>query len=1035
MDNTSSDKLWCDSNLGGLDDLDFSDFNTVSLEAAEQSVTELEVNELITQQDIYNELCLPQFDQDVEIKEAKEEASPGHISQTVGNRSIKQLLSSPPQYMNETYKNIDLFHTDDKNEVKPAVAAPVTIIPSHMPTIDQLSYGKPANTNNLQTLLTQPKQPVNQQQQQHYILTTTTPNTQPNNQILQNFTTTPIHIVNSNVVTSANQLMSASISPKNSFLQESPPNNVILVQKVPIDRVTTTATTKSQSKPAPKSNRSAHNAIEKRYRASINKRIQELQELLFPNGSEQKLSKASILERAIRQIKYYRTKNESQQKKINWLQNCLSKAGNIPGEMVAKEPTMYGNDMMGGLPSPPDSIYGSPSYNGSPSSSYVNSSPDYMMQDSPPRNQDHSTFRKMSDNKRFVLCLVTCMIFSILPIGFDGFSQAAPNLENNHHGGERTILGVNQYHSQSTWLPTFCKIGVKFVLTVMVLMQYFVFWDPVTEKNSKANHRYNSLREKANEHMRKGNYEDAATTYHSCLETLGRPLPKTKVDKVFCLLLNLIRWMLWFINIPMFSLKLYSENTRQNVRMSARLAAQIYHRLDQLSMTNKTVTSRMDGAIYSLCAINLCEVAGWKLTPPDVAVRIYATAALRFKMQLPPFMSRFVSWYLISRSRNVLMQYSTECDDELKWLGNKAAINFLLNWNLNVVETDCSDLDFSVVADKEDPLSHAAFHFRNYLLQKALYLITMPCVVSGSYKEKKFVPPCQMALQYIQLVKQCEEDEMDELEDEEESKYWLNVATAACHFYMGEYDKATGVEQLPASLEYSKNELPKAVKHAFIAYKEMLQYEGSKGNFDFHGRDVLKGVLETANKASQLLRDDIVHKEEADKQVLTAYRLIATEWLLKTRTLLWEQTSANEGRRAPLEQLEPFERDLMMLQNILVNQPNLQPKITMYEATLRMMANSNPLKTQKLLMGNLKKRRPTYVSRNDTSKLDYPCGDYDRALSSIQACKHLPSPPMLQASLRKEELLKEASQIMCLFGDKVKMNTANRLMKPLVKRE
>ena len=47
-------------------------------------------------------------------------------------------------------------------------------------------------------------------------------------------------------------------------------------------------------------------------------------------------------------------------------------------------------------------------------------------------------------------------------------------------------------------------------------------------------------------------------------------------------------------------------------------------------------------------------------------------------------------------------------------------------------------------------------------------------------------------------------DEMDEFEDEEESKYWLNVATAACHFYLGEYDKATGVEQLPASLEYSK---------------------------------------------------------------------------------------------------------------------------------------------------------------------------------------------------------------------------------------
>ena len=61
MDNTSSDKLWCDSNLGGLDDLDFSDFNTVSLEAAEQSVTELEVNELITRQDIYNGMWIPYY--------------------------------------------------------------------------------------------------------------------------------------------------------------------------------------------------------------------------------------------------------------------------------------------------------------------------------------------------------------------------------------------------------------------------------------------------------------------------------------------------------------------------------------------------------------------------------------------------------------------------------------------------------------------------------------------------------------------------------------------------------------------------------------------------------------------------------------------------------------------------------------------------------------------------------------------------------------------------------------------------------------
>ena len=70
-------------------------------------------------------------------------------------------------------------------------------------------------------------------------------------------------------------------------------------------------------------------------------------------------------------------------------------------------------------------------------------------------------------------------------------------------GGERTILGVNQYQSQSTFLSTFFKIGVKVFIWMLVIMQYFVFWDPIIEKNSEANHMYNSLREKGNEHMRK----------------------------------------------------------------------------------------------------------------------------------------------------------------------------------------------------------------------------------------------------------------------------------------------------------------------------------------------------------------------------------------------------------------------------------------------------------------------------------------------------------------------------------------------------
>ena len=64
----------------------------------------------------------------------------------------------------------------------------------------------------------------------------------------------------------------------------------------------------------------------------------------------------------------------------------------------------------------------------------------------------------------------------------------------------------------------------------------------------------------------------------------------------------------------------------------------------------------------------------------------------------------------------------------------------------------------------DDPVSHAAFHFRKRMLQKALYTIINPVTFSDaelndlkSTKTKRGIHSPALALQYLELVLECEE--------------------------------------------------------------------------------------------------------------------------------------------------------------------------------------------------------------------------------------------------------------------------------------
>lgn len=1087
---------------------------------------------------------------------------PATLSQTVGSRSIKQLLQSPLKVGvdgEDMLKSTTSFvcnktETLDPNEfvmtttttspkvqdIKPSSILSGKVVVQGFPgqTV-QIVQATPStttvvpttnNTTSLQALLMSSK-PVQQthmqntmqisaanviDQRQH--ITTISPNN--NNQPAQRFS-----IVHSNnqqqqvyqqlihpqrdfdqqqqpcIITAGNNNSTSVISDSSQNFGSSPnqqPNLFVLpVKKFPIERIPPSSTTSAKPKPAPaintssgsinagnnqakiaKTSRSAHNAIEKRYRASINTRITELYQILVPDPSEPKLSKAGILERAIRHIKHLQQSLKKSREENAWLRKMLdgtmNKAAKGGGEVV-----MDSSFMCDAIPSPPDSADGlpdspqggvmssdggSPSHlhqmNGSIDEFLVSRSPssnNSSVMDSPPphhqqqqqQSPNNMTRQGMSENKRFVMCLflMTCVcinpvdkvIGSVFPSN-DNFASASAS-----HNTGRSILGYGGSESSATggWLEWMLPLMIGWLfngaICAYTLLHLLVWGEPTVGKNSVEHGEYVERRDEASELMRKREYEAAAQSYHQCLASLGRPIPTSALQRTLAFVWNWVRLLLGMCGVDKLmsrcgGMLLQSTALRADqVKTSASLAAHIYLRLDQLNMTGKIKGSRMEGLMYSLTAVNMSQVAGWKLTPPDVAVRIYATAALRFKRHFPTAL-RWMSWYFIRCSRAVLHKYSNDCDGELRWLVENGGEQFVVGddatlWSYETDEDDDDCDDFSTIADRDDPLSHAAFHFRKHVMKQALYTLVMPETpwLQHHHKGGKRQTPAAAALKYLKIVTKCEEEEMDEEEDEAESKFWLSVATAAAHYAQGDISEAQQyhqiIEQLPLSLANSRNELPRAVSAAFTAYKLVMMTSQADDDDDTRHDDIMR----QCNKASRLLRDNLLNRNN-NHNIPMAFRLISCEWVLKSRVVLWEESCCYDDttRRAPLDQLASFENDLTLFKTIVADQTQLTSKVCIYEASLRMMAGASPIQTQQILNQVMRRRRR--CSKRDTVELE--TGEYEHGVAKLMSCRHLPT-SMMSSPGQRSAMLKEACKLMEVFGDHKSFEVATNLLKSI----
>jgi len=233
--------------------------------------------------------------------------------------------------------------------VSPAVSIPTSPAPSiqsvpsppppatiQQPTPMQTSPAPAQNTLQIQP---QPKSPVQstispafQQvllQSQPVVSTTHVP-------VVTTVTTTPL----STIVGSA------------SILTNIPVVKVETTDKLPINRL---IANKQGSFPCKGEKRTAHNAIERRYRSSINDKIIELKDIVL--GPDTKMNKSGILKKAIERIRHLENANQKLKQENMLLKMGLGKLQNC--EIQIKQESLVGE--MSPPPSDPESPVRSPS--------------------------------------------------------------------------------------------------------------------------------------------------------------------------------------------------------------------------------------------------------------------------------------------------------------------------------------------------------------------------------------------------------------------------------------------------------------------------------------------------------------------------------------------------------------------------------------------------------------------------------------------------------------------------------------------------
>ncbi|NXF31688.1 SRBP1 protein, partial [Nyctibius bracteatus] len=761
---------------------------------------------------------------------------------------------------------------------------------------------------------------------------------------------------------------------------------VVDAEKLPINRLA------PSGKPALVQSRgekrTAHNAIEKRYRSSINDKIVELKDLVV--GTEAKLNKSAILRKAIEYIRFLQQSNQKLKQENLALKMAVQKnqslkdlVASCSGGAKAEAPMEVVKAEVMEMLTPPPSDVGSPA-RGSPlslssgsSTSSSDSEPDSPLCDHGKVKQEHPppspSSQGMLDRSRMALCafVFLCLSFNPLASLLRGSSAPAPMGSPGTAGPSRSIMAesgtVEEPWGWAQWLwPTLAFWALNAALVLGAVVRLFVCGEPVTRPHSEP---------------------------------------------------SVLFWR-------------HRRQADLDLDRSARDAAMAYHRLHQLHLAGKQAGGHLLAINLALSAVNLAECAGDAVSVAALA-EIYVAAALRVKASLHRCF-HFLARPFLCSARRVALSHGGAVPPAMQWLCHPLGHRFFVDgdWAIKGVPRETI---YSSAGNPVDPLAQVTQLFREHLLEKALCCVAMPEPGRPTAQgEGRFSD----ALEYLQLLNGCSDASSPPgpapsissglaaiAGTDPVSKWWASIIGTVIHWLQGDEEGAERfyplVETMPRALQSSEKPLPRAALHSFRAVRAMLsKQDGSQAS------------LSHCEKASGCLRESLELGNPSKGTIDKAVQLLLCDLLLVTRTNLWQQQMSASQQRSCLYQasaleLRGFQQDLSTLRRLAQTLRPAMRRVFLHEATARLMARASPTRTHQLLDRSLR-RRGVQGSKAVGEPESHPTLR-EHAEALLLACCYLP-PSFLSGPGQRVGMLAEAARTLEKLGDRRTLHDCQQMI-------
>ncbi|XP_054699688.1 sterol regulatory element-binding protein 1 isoform X3 [Grus americana] len=860
---------------------------------------------------------------------------------------------------------------------------------------------------------------------------------------------------------------------------------VVDAEKLPINRLA------PSGKPALVQSRgekrTAHNAIEKRYRSSINDKIVELKDLVV--GTEAKLNKSAILRKAIEYIRFLQQSNQKLKQENLALKMAVQKnqslkdlVASCSGGAKAEAPMEVVKAEVMEMLTPPPSDVGSPSHSsplslsGGSSNSSSDSEPDSPLCDHGKVKQERlppsPSSQGMLDRSRMALCafVFLCLSFNPLASLLRGSGAPAPVGTSGTAGPGRSIMAesgtVEEPWGWSQWLwPTLAFWALNAALVLGAVVRLFVCGEPVTRPHSEPSVLFWRHRRQADLDLDRGDFAQGAQHLRTALGALGRPLPASHGDLACSLLWTLLRHLLQRLWVGRWLAARAGglrpdPPTPDHVHQSARDAAMAYHRLHQLHLAGKQAGGHLLAINLALSAVNLAECAGDAISVAALA-EIYVAAALRVKASLHRCF-HFLARPFLCSARRVALSHGGAVPPAMQWLCHPLGHRFFVDgdWAVKGVPRETI---YSSAGNPVDPLAQVTQLFREHLLEKALCCVAMPEPGRPAAQgEGRF----SSALEYLQLLNGCSDASgvpspapsissgLAAITGEASvspwgcfvwgargvvdtplpcpshpagtdpvSKWWASIIGTVIHWLQGDEEGAERLYPLVETMPRALQSSEKPLPRAALHSFRAVRAMLSK-------QDGSQASLSHCEKASSCLRESLELGSPPKGTIDKAVQLLLCDLLLVTRTNLWQQQMSISQQRSCLYQasaleLRGFQQDLSSLRRLAQTLRPAMRRVFLHEATARLMARASPTRTHQLLDRSLR-RRGVQGSKTAGEPESHPT-PREHAEALLLACCYLP-PSFLSGPGQRVGMLAEAARTLEKLGDKRMLHDCQQMI-------